>query len=197
MTILQTALKDALKEWAVTIKALDEGKQTFLLRKGGIREKEFKVEHGEFLLYPTYEHQRADLLKPEFHDDLRTTLSRWGGQAPKETERPDVTFTHFAQVTEVIEVMDPAKVAALAPHYIWTQDYAEKRLYWRPRHPLEVILVRVFGLEKPVTIPVESYFYGCRSWVDLPSGVALGTPQPVLSEGQFQEMTGALRKVLA
>ena len=33
-----------------------------LLRKGGIHEdgKDFRVIHREFLLYPTYEHQKAD-----------------------------------------------------------------------------------------------------------------------------------------
>ena len=38
---------------------------TLLLRKGGIREehREFRVEHPEFLLFPTFEHQRADLIK--------------------------------------------------------------------------------------------------------------------------------------
>ena len=50
----------ALKEWAVTVNALAEGAQILLLRKGGIHEegKDFRVIHPEFLLYPTYEHQR-------------------------------------------------------------------------------------------------------------------------------------------
>ncbi len=193
----ETVVKDALKEWAVTIKALDEGKQVLLLRKGGIHEKQFKIDHDEFLLYPTFEHQRVDLLKPEFQDDLQATLEPWGGHAPKELERSTVIFTHFAQVVEVIEVMDREKVAALEPHYIWTRDYAEKRLYWRPRHPLEAILVRVSRLQEPATVPVEPYFYGCRSWVELPAGAALGTLTPVISETRFHEMADAVREVLA
>ena len=195
--MLQTAVKDALKEWAVTIRALGQGKLVFLMRKGGIREKEFTVEHEEFLLYPTYEHQRADLLQPAYQEDLKAVLEPWGGQAPKEADRRHVTFTHFAQVAEVIETMDPTRVAPLCAHSIWVPDYAEKRLYWRPRKPLEVILVRVFRLEDPVTIPTEPYFYGCRSWVGLPSGMPLGALKPVLDEAQWQEKAGAVREVLA
>ena len=43
----------ALKEWAVTVRALAQGQQILLLRKGGIHEegKDFRVIHPEFLLY--------------------------------------------------------------------------------------------------------------------------------------------------
>ena len=46
----------ALKEWAITVKALADGDQIMMLRKGGIHEesKDFRVVHPEFLLYPTY-----------------------------------------------------------------------------------------------------------------------------------------------
>ena len=56
----------ALKEWAVTCQALARGEQVLLLRKGGIHEdsKDFRVIHREFLLYPTYEHQKRELLQP-------------------------------------------------------------------------------------------------------------------------------------
>ena len=55
----------ALKEWAITVKALADGDQIMMLRKGGIHEesKDFRVVHPEFLLYPTYLHQKEDLLK--------------------------------------------------------------------------------------------------------------------------------------
>ncbi len=63
----------ALKEWAVAVRALVKGKQILMLRKGGIHrdDKEFRVVHPEFLLYPTYEHQNIELLKEESHQDLR------------------------------------------------------------------------------------------------------------------------------
>ena len=67
----------ALKEWAVAVKALAKGEQILILRKGGIHkaDKEFRVVHPEFVLYPTYEHQRAELVKAGSLDDLRQSLA--------------------------------------------------------------------------------------------------------------------------
>jgi hypothetical protein len=55
----------AFKEWAVTVRALAEGEQLITLRKGGIREpdKHFALEHERFFLYPTFDHQREDLVR--------------------------------------------------------------------------------------------------------------------------------------
>ena len=55
----------AFKEWAVTVRALAEGEQLLTLRKGGIREpsKHFALEHDRFFLYPTFDHQRNDLVR--------------------------------------------------------------------------------------------------------------------------------------
>ena len=41
----------ALKEWAIVCKALEEGRQVLLLRKGGIMEyrQGFEVKHEQFL----------------------------------------------------------------------------------------------------------------------------------------------------
>src|SRR3954465_4060455 len=59
----------AFKEWAVTVRALAEGEQLVTLRKGGIREpnKHFEVEHDRFFLYPTFDHQRWDLVRESPH----------------------------------------------------------------------------------------------------------------------------------
>ena len=44
---------NGLKEWATVVKALENGKQTVILRKGGILETDsgFNVESKEFLLF--------------------------------------------------------------------------------------------------------------------------------------------------
>src|SRR5215813_9559868 len=66
----------AFKEWAVTVRALSEGEQLVALRKGGIREenKHFEVEHDQFFLYPTFDHQRNDLVRESHHPELRRAL---------------------------------------------------------------------------------------------------------------------------
>ncbi|MCZ4491104.1 MAG: hypothetical protein JWP53_33, partial [Conexibacter sp.] len=43
----------AIKEWAVTVRALAEGEQLVTLRKGGVDEpsRNFSLEHDRFFLY--------------------------------------------------------------------------------------------------------------------------------------------------
>ena len=69
---LPNDLRVALKEWAVVCAALGSGRQIILLRKGGIYESagEFEIEHRQFLLFPTYLHQNAGMLKDEAKGQL-------------------------------------------------------------------------------------------------------------------------------
>jgi len=189
--MLPTACQIALKEWAVTVKALDEGEQILLLRKGGIREegKDFRVLYPEFLLYPTYEHQKEDLLKKGHHKHLQQVLS----QAPKQDPIP---LTHWAKVEEVIELSAQEEVDTLLPYHVWTQDYAQKRLHWKPRHPLSIMLLRVYRLEEARSVPYLPEYGGCKSWVQFSEEVPLGGLAPVLSEDQFRGSVDQVKEVL-
>ncbi len=186
----------ALKEWAVTVRALGQGLQILLLRKGGIHEegKDFRIIHPEFLLYPTYEHQRKELLREEHQPSLRDLLAepRREGQ---------ITFSHWAKVEEVIEVSQQEKVDDLSPHYIWTNSYAQSRLHWKPKLPLSVMLLRVYRMEQPVSVPTLPEYVGCTSWVEILPHVPLGHLQPVLGDEEFrrrvEEVRGSLGMAVA
>ncbi len=178
----------ALKEWAVTVQALGEGRQVLLLRKGGIHEegKNFRVSHREFLLYPTYEHQQESLLKPEHQPRLRQLLDR----SPRAEQ---ITFSYWARVEEVIQVSQQEKVDDLSPYHIWTNAYAQSRLHWKPMLPLSVMLQRVHRMERPVSVPFLPEYRGCTSWVELMSGVPLGRLEPVLSDLEFQRQVDEIK----
>ncbi len=48
-------------------------------------------------------------------------------------QQPDrVRIRAWAEVTDHFTITDPRCVDALSPFYVWTPDYAEKRLGWRP-----------------------------------------------------------------
>ena len=188
MLLLPAVSTLALKEWAVAVKALAEGRQIMILRKGGIHreDKHFRVVHPEFLLYPTYEHQKPELLKGEYHPDLRVTL--------EEDDVPGlVTLSYWSEVTDVFELSDEETLEQLSPYHIWTSGYAEKRLHWRPKYPLTVILLRVYELRQPQALPVLDAYEGCKSWVDLGQEVPLGYMASVLSETDYAEKVGAVR----
>ncbi len=190
---MQTAVASAqaLKEWAVTVQALAEGRQILLLRKGGIREaaREFRVEEQAFLLYPTYEHQRADLLQPPYRAALEATLA-------DQPAAGTVRIGYWAEVTDACETLDAADVAALAPQYIWTTDYAEERLRWRPKKPLSILLLRVYRLPAARTVPVLPSYGGCKSWLTLEQPVSLEGMEPVLDDAAYAARRAAVLAAL-
>ncbi len=178
----------ALKEWAITVQSLSQGEQILLLRKGGIHEdgKDFRVVHPEFLLYPTYEHQREDLLKPGHQPALQQLLS--------DTPRTDsITFTHWARAEEIIEVEEQERVDDLSSFHIWTDEYAQSRLRWKPMLPLSILLLRVYRLEQPVTVPYIKEYGGCTSWVEILPRIDLGQLEPVLDDVEFQRQVDAIK----
>ena len=189
--MLPDSCQMALKEWAVTVRALAQGTQVLLLRKGGIHEtdKDFRVIHPEFLLYPTYEHQREDLLKDGYQADLRQVL-----EEPRQDNQ--IKFTHWAKVKESIQVSEQDKADYLSPYHIWTNEYAQSRLRWKPMLPLSVLLLRVYSLENPVNVPNLPEYTGCTSWVDILNRVSLGQLQPVLDDEEFLRQVDAIKGCL-
>ena len=190
--MLPSKCQMALKEWAVSVGALAQGERILLLRKGGIHEdnredgKDFRVIHKEFLLYPTYEHQKPELLQPAHQPALEALLER-----PRETDK--ITFTHFAKAEEVLQISEQAKVDDLEPHHIWTTAYAQSRLKWKPRLPLSVMLLRTYRLGAPVTVPLLPEYSGCTSWVDVITDVPLGRMESVLTDAEFQQKVDEIK----
>ena len=179
--MLPSKCQTALKEWAITIESMAKGDQVLLLRKGGIHEdgKDFRMIHREFLLYPTYLHQKESLIQPAYQPALRQMLKQ-----PQDLE--NVNFNYWAKAEEVLEISDQEKVNDLLPHYIWTTGYAQSKLHWKPMLPLSVLILRVYKLETPVDVPYIPEYGGCTSWVEVLSGVNLGEMIPVLSDTEFQ-----------
>lgn len=198
----------ALKEWAVTVRALAEGEQLVTLRKGGIREpeKHFKLEHDRFFLYPTFDHQRNDLVRESHQPELRRALEEgvWNdGEPPVRAfsveggiQQPErVRIRAWAEVAGHYTISDPRCVDALSPFYVWSTDYAEKRLQWKRRFPLHVLLLRTYRIPRPVTVKVREEYGGCSSWVELHRDLPFeGTP--VLSDGEFERAAEEIETIV-
>lgn len=191
----------AFKEWAVTVRALAEGEQLLTLRKGGIREpeKHFALDHDRFFLYPTFDHQKNDLVRDSHLPELRRALEEgvWAdGEPPVHALTRDggiaqperVRIRAWAEVAGHFTIEDPRTVNDLSPFYVWTTDYAEKRLAWKRHHPLHVVLLRTYRIPRPVTVKVRDDFGGCRSWLEINRDLPFeGTP--VLSDEEFERAT--------
>jgi hypothetical protein len=172
------SLQHTLKEWAVTVRALERGDTALVVRKGGIREKVFAVKDTRFLLLPGYEHQRAELLKPEYRELLR--------EIPDLTDDGPLRFTSFAEVRGAYEISEPESLAAIDPHHMWTPEYAESRFRWRPKKPLTVLVLRTYLLPEPVELPYSEAYAGCKSWIELEQRVATAGARPALEDEPFE-----------
>ncbi len=88
-----------------------------------------------------------------------------------EIHQPDrVRIRAWAEVAAHYTVTDRRAVDALSPFYVWTPDYAEKRLDWKRRHPLHVVVLRTYRIPRPVTVKVRDEYGGCRSWLEITPG---------------------------
>ena len=173
-------LQHALKEWAVAVEALERGETALVVRKGGIREKAFAVPEARFLFFKGYEHQNPDQLKPLYHDLLRSI--------PKRRDDGPVIFTSFAEVRGAYEVSEAEELEALDPYHIWTPEYAESRLKWRPKKPLTVLVLRTHLLPEPVELPYRAQYGGCKSWIELEEAVSIAGSRPALDDAAFEEL---------
>ncbi len=173
-------LQHALKEWAVAVRALERGDTALVVRKGGIREKAFAVEDERFLFFQGYEHQRPELLKPEYR--------HLTDEVPDGKDDGPVRLTSFAEVRGAFEVSESESLDAIDPHHIWTPEYAESRFKWRPKKPLTVLILRTYLLPEEVVLPYREEYGGCKSWIQLSEAVRTAGSRPALSDKEFEEL---------
>lgn len=172
----------------MTVKALERGETALVVRKGGIREKAFAVEDTRFLLLPGYEHQRPELIKPEFRgllDDL-----------PERSDTGPLHFSSFAEVVGAYEVSEKGELDALDEYHMWTPEYAESRFKWRPKKPLTVLALRAYLLPEEVVLPFREGYGGCKSWFELEETVSTEGAIPALSDEEFERLVSPAIEIL-
>ena len=182
------SLRYALKEWAVAVRALERGETALVVRKGGIREKAFAVPKTRFLLLPGYEHQRPELIKPEFRHIM--------DEIPDLTDDGPLRFSSFAEVEGAFEISEAEDLEALNDHHMWTHEYAESRFRWRPKKPLTVLVLRTYVLPETVELPYREGYGGCKSWIELEDSVSTEGARPALSDGEFWDLVSPTLGVL-
>ncbi|MBW4689028.1 MAG: DUF1802 family protein [Komarekiella atlantica HA4396-MV6] len=187
---MQATTIHALKEWAVAINALESGKTIMLLRKGGIHERSgrFQVAHEQILLYPTYEHQQAFMLKAEYANLVYPVTSGWHPET--------IRIGSWAEITDILPVSDESIVDALLPFHIWNEHFISDRLKWKPRQPLYILLLRTYKLPQEQEIPYRSEYGGCKSWIDLERSIQIENAKPVLSDFAYTQLVETIRGIV-
>jgi hypothetical protein len=191
-------------------KALEEGRQVILLRKGGIMEyrQGFEVKHTDFFLYPTFEHQSKESLQPNYANKLDIVLQN----GPVNNRN---RITSCAAVVLVKEITNKSVLERLEKYHIWNEQYINVRFSYNPKRPLNVVLLRVYKMNTPLEVDVKPELTGCKSWIpvqlllsdtklqqeyDHQSGSAIDIVKPdckpVFNDSDFTEIVTELQEVL-
>ncbi|MEM9805295.1 MAG: DUF1802 family protein [Cyanobacteria bacterium P01_D01_bin.56] len=183
-------LNQALKEWSIAVDALSQGQTILLLRKGGIREvaKQFQVPYRQVWLYPTYEHQKSHLLKPDWSEQIIPVAPGW--------HPTKVSLQAWAEVTQVWTVDTLNAINTLLPFHIWNEQFVVERFRWKPTQPLHLLLLRVHRLTTPISIDWQPTYGGCRSWLTLEHALETLPSTPVLNDQTFAQVVQQIQNQL-
>lgn len=176
---LPDSLNVALKEWHIVTRALSSGRQMILLRKGGIYESsgEFELEHRRFIVFPTFLHQKLDMLKPQVRAQLQ----------PVSAEPGMLELELATEVTDIIQLASRAQMQELDAEHVWAPPLIEMRFSYRPENPLYLLIVRAFQLSRVVTIQNTPAYAGCKSWVPLDHPIDCRVATPVIDDDRFEQ----------
>jgi len=174
------------KEWALVCEELGKGRQSIILRKGGIAEgrEGFRFQHDAFLLLPTLFHEQVSKLK-----------------LPGETPLPVIEpGTHIVALRAVVEwtrdLSDWEEVQRLEEFHLWREHVLRERFEYDEKQGVSLAFVRIYRLKKAAKFPDAPKYGGCRSWVTLPDMEEMLTSEPVLSEENHRALESRLRGVL-
>jgi len=181
----------AFKEWAVVCRALALGRQTLILRKGGIAEgpRGFEMTDQQFFLFPTYLHQSASSVIPE-----------WQGALEECTTDPTpgrVVISHYAVVASWLKITSLDTLRALEGLHIWSDEIVSERFHRWSEESVVAMMVRVYALRRPVVIDVLKEYAGCKSWITLADQVSLAELRPALDDAVFEQRLAEMKAVVS
>ena len=178
----------ALKEWATVVKALEEGKQTVILRKGGILETAsgFNIESKKFFLFPTWEHQETKHVKPEFHEFLNSVLN-------KKPEEGFNKITSYAEILFEKDIESNNVINNLSPFHVWSDSYIQERRNWMPEKPMKAVFLKIIKIPE-FSLPLQPEFSGCKSWIELNSNFQEG--ESALKDNKIEERLQEFKEIV-
>lgn len=195
----------ALKEWSIVCRALENGRQSILLRKGGILEyKEgFEISQKIFLLYPTLEHQSREYLQQDYLQEIELLIKNNG---PNFVQDKINTITILARIEGMQEFNDETKLSKLEKYHIWNEKYVNMRMSYNPKKPMNALLLRIYKLPEPISVKVNPEWAGCKSWINIDLSnmnrissdnidKLLNLCEPVIKEDDFQKINDSFTEI--
>jgi hypothetical protein len=179
---------NALKEWATVVSALESGDQTVLLRKGGILEAAsgFVIESKKFLLFPTYEHQSFDNIKPQFAHHLESAMAKKPNEGTNK-------ITSYAEVVAQADVTSEKKINELSKFHIWSDSYIKTRMNWMPDKATKAVFLKTYKVPE-FEITSKPEYQGCKSWIDINANQISG--EAVLNDSELSSRLKEFEEII-
>src|SRR5262249_12369195 len=126
----------AFKDWAAICDAMGQGRQSIILRKGGLYEgrEGFQFKHPEFFLFPTGYHEQFEKMRPELAAGLR------GAEGVREGV---VRIRDFVRLEWHATVTDRIAADALAEFHLYREEVVRERFDYDECPGLQVAFGRV------------------------------------------------------
>jgi hypothetical protein len=184
-------IRVGFKEWSAVCLALGAGRQSILMRRGGIHEpgNAFQPDHAWFLLVPTHWHQTADAIAEKDAHFWRASQS---------SDRNDEHFavTHAAKLIEILPIHDSGALHRLVDEHIWTEEVIRERYERNDLNGLFAMVIRVFALSSTVRWTIRPADRGCKSWIERETGPSTAGLVPVLDDDSFNVVHTRIRTAL-
>ena len=188
----------ALKEWAIVCDFLAQGKCALLLRKGGIHEAggpgRFALSHDQFLMFPAWEHERLDWIKPDWSPESATPIDE-----PEKSEPSRITFKCYAEAARIWEVPSREAFDRLDDLHPWCKPQIDMRFNYKPDRPLYLLALRAYRMEREIVVPNDDRFAGCVSWVPMGEDTDLDVShaRPAMSDDEFDSVLSRVQRAFA
>lgn len=150
----------AFKEWSYIVDALGKGKQSIIIRKGGISEDggDFTVKGKKFLLFPTQFHQAEEMIKEEWLKDMN--VEHYFAEEGK------VKIEHYSEVIDTRIVQDWNILEKLNTQHAWKPEVIKER-FTRWEKSVHLLIVQVYRLSDPFYLDLLPEYGGCKSWINI------------------------------
>ena len=177
----------ALKEWLGICDALSRGRQSLLLRKGGLDERPggFRPEHEAFWLYPTHVHEAQQGLKAPIEP-----------LASPSDQESTIALRSLAVVTDVHQIDRLDVLHELRDFHVWTDETVTRRFHYRTPG-LWALVVRVFPRDQAHHLDEAPELSGCTSWLTLPRAFPTTLMRPVIDDATHQNRLDEIRARMA
>ena len=183
-----------LKEWVGVCHALATGRQSIILRKGGLDESSgpglFEPRYSVFWLYPTRLHESQQGLREI------APAAAVASDDPSPIDPGTIPIRVLGVAKTLGRVDDERLLDRFREFHIWTDETVHSRLHYRTKG-VWILAIRAYLRETPFPLKVTPEHEGCKSWVKLEQPLSTDGLQPVFDDEAWQKIQRSLQSILS